>query len=121
MYTLTLHEVRLRKRMAGEEKNISTLDEADQRRMADIKEKKIHDAMTKRTAKIEEVKKTVAKRHLGMAEYKAALGGTACKVKQKSRNHRICNVPATKSALNGYVEKHRICGDGVSTRPMETT
>jgi hypothetical protein len=57
---------------------------------------------TKHTAK--GIMKGVAQRQLGMGEYKAALGGTACTVEQtmiQSRNHRICTVSATKSALNG--------------------
>jgi hypothetical protein len=72
---------------------------------------------TKRTAK--GIKKAVAQRDLMMGQYKAALDGTACTVKQtmiQSRNHRIGTVSATKSTLSAYNDKRWICDDGVTTR-----
>jgi hypothetical protein len=72
---------------------------------------------TKRTAK--GIKKAVAKRELMLQQYKEAMGGKACTVKQtmiQSRNHRICTVSAIKNALSGYDDKRYICGDGVTTR-----
>jgi hypothetical protein len=66
---------------------------------------------TKRTAK--GIKKAVAKRELMLQQYKEALGGKACTVKQtmiQSRNHRVCMVSATKNALSGYDTKSWICG-----------
>jgi hypothetical protein len=56
---------------------------------------------TKRTAK--GIKKAAAQRDLMMEQCKAYLDGTACTVKQtmiQSRNHIICTVSATKSALS---------------------
>jgi hypothetical protein len=72
---------------------------------------------TKRTAK--GIKKAVAERELMLKQYKEALGGKACTVKQtmiQSRNHRICTVSASKNALSGYDDKRWICSDGETTR-----
>jgi hypothetical protein len=72
---------------------------------------------TTRTAK--GIKKAVAKREVMLWQYKEALGGMACTVKQtmiQSRSHRICTVSATKNALSGYDDKRWICGGGVTTR-----